>query len=57
MVKSGCYTPVSYLPNGAPAKHHRGEVVEVCPPNIIAVKFYNYPNTVDMLARELVAAF
>ena len=56
-VKSGCYTPKSFLLNGEQVCHYRGEVVEVLPPNIIAVKFYDYEPTVDMLARELVAAF
>ena len=57
MVKTGSYTPKSYLPNGEEVKHYRGEVVEILPPNIVAVKFYDYPNTVDMLTKELVAAF
>lgn len=55
-VKSGCYCPTSYLPNGEPVKHMHGIVSEVCG-NVVAVKFEGYPNTVDMIGREIVKGF
>ena len=55
--RTGCYAPISYMPNGEPVKHIRGVVVEILLPNIVAVKFDEYPNVVDMLAREIVAGF
>jgi hypothetical protein len=56
-VKTGCYAPKSYLENGEPVRHIRGIVKEVLPPNIVAVNFDGYLNTVDMICRELVKGF
>jgi hypothetical protein len=53
----GAYTPTSYREDGTVIKHKRGTIVDVLPPNVVVVRFDGYPNTVDMIARELVPGF
>ena len=50
-IPRGMYCPKRYDDRGGEVEHRVGKVVEVYP-NLVAVQFFGYPNTVDYTLRE-----